>query len=463
MVKVPSEAEIREIRETLEDKLFLMRKVRFIIGLCIIFWGFLLWVFNVFGFEPLSLILLALMEMFINQPYRFITRRIRNLNWVIFLHQFIDIVLVTMCIYFLGGTDAYFTLFIYSLIIVCAAVIISVRSSFLIASLCSLAYLILFDLEFFKIIPKKEIFNFKLGSPLNILTSIFVCMSLFMIAYISSFLAKIIIKKSEESKDALYKLKFAEDAMIQAEKLAVVGQFASGIIHEIKNPLGIILSGVEYLENEFTDNPDVKVSLDKIKQGALNANSIIKDVLNFSRPNEQKMELVDLNIAINDNLRLLKEVSVGSNIQIIKEFSREPLIVRVNTNQFEQVFFNIFMNAQEAMPNGGKIFIRTYHSEYQQKGFKSGFRDSSCFVFGEKIVVLELQDEGIGISEENINRIFGPFFTTKQNKENAGLGLAICRRIIDAHKGEIEIKSMPKEGTIVIIRLPLFEEKKTSR
>jgi len=463
MVKAHSEKEIKEIRLNLEDKLFLMRKVRFIIGLCIIFWGFLLWVFNVSGFRPLPLILLALAEMFVNQPYRPIVRNIRNLNVVVFLHQFLDVVLVTICIYFLGGTDAYFTLSIYSLVVVFAAVIISVKSSFLIASLCSLSYLILFNFEFFKIIPKREIFNFRLGSPLNVLASVFICISLFLIAYVSSFLAKIIIKKSEESKDALYKLKFAEDAMIQAEKLAVVGQFASGIIHEIKNPLGVILSGVEYLENEFADNPDITVSLDKIKQSALNANSIIKDVLNFSRPNEQKMELADLNIAISDNLRLLKEVSVGGNIQIIKELAKDSLMVRVNINQFEQAFFNIFMNAYEAMPNGGKVFIRTYRTEYQQQGFKSGFRDSSCFVFGEKIAVLELQDEGMGIPEENMGKIFDPFFTTKQNKENAGLGLAICRRIIDAHKGEIEIKSMPKEGTIVIIRLPLFEEKKTKR
>jgi signal transduction histidine kinase len=208
-------------------------------------------------------------------------------------------------------------------------------------------------------------------------------------------------------------------------------------------------------------NPDLKVSLDKIKQNALNANEIIKGVLNFSRPNEQKLELVDLSAVCNDNIRLLKEVISGPDIQIAKEFSRDPLMVRLNKNQFEQAFFNIFMNACEAMPKGGKITIRTYGWQYQQKGAKSGFRESSVFIFDEKVAVLEIQDEGISIPEENIPRIFDPFFTTKHHKENAGLGLSICRRIIDALKGEMEIKSVWGKGTIAIIRLPLFEEKKT--
>jgi len=458
MQKKYGEAEGLEMRKDLENKLFLMRKVRFIIGMCISLWGLLFWFFKVAGFEPSMLFLLVLLEMFINQPYRFIVNRINNLNWVLLLHQVLDVILITLCMYYFGGTDAYFIIVVYSLIIIFAGVVVTIKSSFLIAGLCSLSYLILFNLEFFRVIPKGHVFNFNLNPPLSIIMGVFIAISLFLIAYVSSFLAKIILKKSEESREAMNKLKFAEDAMVQAEKLAVVGQFASGIIHEIKNPLGVILSGVEYLENEIADKPDLKVSLEKIRQSALNANSIIKDVLNFSRPNEQKLEIIDLNTALNDNLRLLKEVSVGPNIQVVKEFSREPLVVRLNTNQFEQVFFNIFMNACEAMANGGKITIRTYCSEYQQKGLKSGFRDSSCFIFGEKIGVLEIQDEGIGISEENLPRLFEPFFTTKQNKENAGLGLAICRRIINAHKGEIEIKSVPKEGTIVIIRLPLFEE-----
>ncbi|MDD5617567.1 MAG: ATP-binding protein [Candidatus Omnitrophica bacterium] len=461
MRKAYSEKEKSEMRKALEEKLFLMRRVRFVIGICILFWGVLFLFFGISGFHPYLLFAAVFCEMFINQPYRFVVKRIKNLNWALLLHQIFDVVLITLCMHSLGGTDAYFMITVYALIIVFAGVIVTIRSSFLIAGLCSISYLILYNLEFFKIIPKSIIFNFDLKPPLNIIVLLFVCISLFLIAYISSFLAKIIIRKNEESKDALNKLKFAEDAMIQAEKLAVVGQFASGIIHEIKNPLGVILSGVEYLENEISDNPDLKFSLDKIKQGAINANEIIKDVLNFSRPSEQKLSTVDLNAIVNDNIRIVREVAAGPDIQIIKELAREPIIARLNPNQFEQVFFNIFMNACEAMPTGGKISIRTYRSEYQQKGSKTGFRDSPPFMFGEKIAVLEIQDEGVGISESNIVKVFDPFFTTKQNKENAGLGLVICRRIIDAHKGEMELKSVAGEGTIVIIRLPLFEEKKT--
>ncbi|MDD5005499.1 MAG: ATP-binding protein [Candidatus Omnitrophica bacterium] len=449
-----------DMRELLTDKLFLMRKVRFVAGICIVIWGLMLWFFGVAGFDPAMFFLVIFCETFINQPYGFVINRIRNLNWVILLHQIFDVALVTIGIHFIGGSDAYFAIIIYSLIIIFAGVIVTIKSSFLIAGLCCLGYLTMFNLESLGIVPKKPIFNFNIAPPLNVILLIFICMSLFLIAYVTSFLAKIIIKKSEESKAALAKLKFAEDVMFQAEKLAVVGQFATGIIHELKNPLGIILSGVEFLENGISDTEDTKHSLGKIKQSAMHANEIIKNILNFSRPLEQQLQIVDLNVVINDNIKLLKNVSLGHNIKIVREFSQEPVIVRINNGQFEELVFNVIRNASEAMPNGGRILIRTYRTDYQQRGFKSGFRESSRFVFGEKIAVLEIQDEGVGISEENMTKIFDPFFTTKHRKENAGLGLSICQRIIEAHKGEIEVKSSVGKGTILIIRLPLFEEKK---
>lgn len=450
----------QEFRESITEKLFLMRKVRLIIGLCMLFWGMFLWFFGVSGFNPSMFFPIIFCEMFINQPYVFIINRVKNLDWVLLVHQIFDVILISLSIHFLGGIDAYFAIVIYALIIIFAGVIVSIKSSFLIAGLCSLGYLTMFLLEFLKIVPKKPIFNFNLGQPLNFIVPIFICLSLYLIAYVSSFLAKIIIQKGNQSKVALDKLKHAEDTMIQAEKLAVVGQFATGIVHELKNPLGIILSGVESLENEASTCPDAILSINKIRNGAIRANEIIKDLLNFSRPSEQQLQSVDLNTVLNENLKLLKEVSVSSNIQIVKEFSKNALIVRTNSNQFEQVIFNVIVNACDAMPHGGKIFVRTYSQEYKEKGLKSGFRESSCFVSGEKIAVLEIQDEGTGIPTEYISKVFDPFFTTKDKKENVGLGLSICRRIIDAHKGEIEIKSLPGKGTIVVIRLPLFEEKK---
>jgi signal transduction histidine kinase len=449
-----------DTREELVNKLFLMRKVRFVTGSCIVFWGLILWFFGVTGFNPAQLFLVTFFAMFINQPYSFVVKRIKNLNRILRMHQILDVFLVTTGIYFLGGSDAYFAIIIYSLIIIFAGVMVSIKNAFFMAGLCSLSYLTLLKLEFSKILPREPIFNFYLNPPLNVIIPIFICTSLFLIAYVSSFLAKIIIAKSEQSRQAVEKLKLAESAMIQAEKLAIVGQFASGIIHEIKNPLAVILSGIEFLEKEISDRADIILAVNKIRQSAVHANEIIKDLLNFSRPSGQQLETVDLNIVIADNIKLLKDViRPDSNAHLIKELSREPIIVRLNKNQFEQVLFNLVINAYEAMPAGGKIFLRAYSHDYDQKGFKTGFRDSSYFVVGEKIAILEIQDEGEGISKEVLERVFDPFFTTKQKKENAGLGLSICKKIIDAHNGEIEIRSRVGKGTIVVIRLPLFENK----
>lgn len=449
-----------ELRDMYLDKLFLMRKVRFITALCIMLWGLILWFFGVPGFNPKMCFIFAFCAMVINQPYRFIINRVRNLDLILQAHQVIDVILVTMCIYFMGGVDAYFAIIIYSLIIIFAGVVISIKSSFLMAMLCSLCYLIMLSFESFNIIPTMPIFNFYLNPPLDFVIPFFICTSLFLIAYVSSFLAKIIKKKSDQSEEALNKLKKAEDVMIQAEKLAVVGQFATGIVHEIKNPLGVIISGIEFLEKELSDRADIVLSVNRIKQSALHASEIIKDLLNFSRPSEQQLEIVDLNDVLADNIKLLKEVKLDSGVRIIKEFSKNPIKVRLNINQFEQVFFNIAINACDAMPNGGRMFVRTYTKEYQELGPKSGFRESAPFVFGEKSAVLEIHDEGKGIPQEEISKVFDPFYTTKRKKENAGLGLSICRRIIDAHKGQIEINSLPGKGTIVVIRLPVFEEKK---
>jgi signal transduction histidine kinase len=437
--------------------------MRFITALCIGIWGIVLFFFGISGFKPLEFFSLAFCAMVVNQPYGFIIKRIKRLDWVLLAHQIIDVVLVTLCIYFLGGTDAYFATTIYSLMIIFAGVIVSIKSSFLMASLCAMSYVIMFYLEHANFIPKINLFNISLTPPLNFIVPIFICMTLFLIAYVSSFFAKIIIKKSEQSEEALDKLRKAENAMIQAEKLAVVGQFATGIIHEIKNPLGVIISGVESLEYEVADRSDAVLSVHKIKQSAIHANEIIKDLLNFSRPSEQQLDTVDLNLVLADNIKLLKGVKPGTDIQVLKEFSKNPVMVRLNFNQFEQVFFNLTINAYDAMPNGGRIFVRTYIQEYREQGGKSGFRQSSCFVFGEKIAVLEIQDEGSGISPEHMDKIFDPFFTTKRKKENAGLGLSICRRIIEAHKGEIGLKSMLGKGTIVVVKLPLFEEKKDKK
>ncbi|MFC1708681.1 sensor histidine kinase [Candidatus Omnitrophota bacterium] len=449
-----------ELREVYLDKLFLMRKVRFVAALCIASWGLILWFFGIPGFNPKMFFLFAFCAMVINQPYQFIIKRAKSLDLILEAHQVIDVVLVTLCIFFMGGVDAYFAIIIYSLIIIFAGVNVSIKNSFLIASLCCLSYLIMFSLEYFDVIPTMPIFNFHLNPPLNFIVPIFICLSLFLIAYVSSFLAKIIIQKSEQSESSMEKLKKAENAMMQAEKLAVVGQFATGIVHEIKNPLGIIISGIEFLEKEVADRADLILSVNRIKQSALHASEIIKDLLNFSRPSEQSLEVLDLHDVLSDNIKLLKELKSDSELRIIKDFSRKPIMVRVNASQFEQVFFNIAVNAHDAMPSGGRIFVKTYIQEYNQKGAQSGFRKSSQFVVGERTAVLEVRDEGKGIAAEHISKIYDPFFTTKHKKDNAGLGLSICQRIIDAHKGELEIKSLRGKGTIVIIKLPVFQEKK---
>jgi PAS domain S-box-containing protein len=247
----------------------------------------------------------------------------------------------------------------------------------------------------------------------------------------------------EELKKAYVELKETQHRLIQAEKFSALGKFSSAFAHEIKNPLGIVLNGVEYLEMKLKDQgADVKEDLDIIKRSTLRADGIIKKLLKFARPSEVKLEKIKPNDLINDTLPFLKYSSPQGEIKINTELSKEPMVVNVDKNQMQQAIINMVLNAAEAMARGGEITIRAYKQEQSE------------FYFAQPACVIEISDNGPGITEENMSKLFEPFFTTKSEK-GTGLGLFITKLIIDNNKGNISIDSRLGRGTAVKIILPL--------
>jgi len=254
-------------------------------------------------------------------------------------------------------------------------------------------------------------------------------------------------KTMDELKKTCADLKKAQQELIQSEKLAALGRFSSGIAHEIKNPLGIILGGSEFLEIKLSQaSTDIKTAIKKIKESTFRANNIVQDLLKFARPSELKTEKVKPGDLIEETLSLLKYRMPLSNMKIETHLAKEKLYIEVDKNQIQQVFFNLLINAIDAMPKGGTITIKTY---------RMAMPESSP---DKSLCAIEFNDTGEGITKENLERLFEPFFTTKRDKKGTGLGLSMSKMIVNNHKGDLEIDSIPGKGTTAKVVLPLAEK-----
>jgi signal transduction histidine kinase len=264
-------------------------------------------------------------------------------------------------------------------------------------------------------------------------------------------------KKAEEDlKNTNFQLKETQGQLIQAEKLNAVGQLASGVAHEVRNPLGIIIQGVNYLENKIAaKEADVAEVLAMLKDSVKRADKIINSLLDFSRATSIGLQPEDIAPIIENSLNLVKNHPAFSNIEIIRQIALDMPKVLVDKNKMEQVFINVLMNAFQAMPAGGTLAIRSYDKKLEETRNGIGNRSTDNFKPGERAVIVEFEDTGIGITREHLDKMFDPFFTTKGPRGGAGLGLSVSRNILHMHKGLIFVESQVGKGTKVTIILKL--------
>ncbi|MDP2831217.1 MAG: ATP-binding protein, partial [Candidatus Omnitrophota bacterium] len=265
-------------------------------------------------------------------------------------------------------------------------------------------------------------------------------------------------KKAKELEGAYKQLKELQDTLIQAEKLNAIGQLASGVAHEVKNPLGIIMQSVEYLEGKLLPSEkNAPEALRIIKDNIKRADNIIRVLLDFSRVSKLEKKPEDINSILENSLVLIQHRTVLENIKITRELGKGLPDILVDKSKLEQVFINIFLNALEVMPEGGSLLLRTYQAKLSKLKKGVGAREEDYFRLGENVLMVEIEDTGAGISPENLKKIFDPFFTTKDSGKGTGLGLSVTRNILIMHKGLIEIESQPGRGTKVIITLKISD------
>ena len=242
------------------------------------------------------------------------------------------------------------------------------------------------------------------------------------------------VKAIEERDQRLKDL--AERTILRSEKLASVGRLASGIAHEINNPLTGILTYSSLLAEELKGTP-YEEDLKTIKEETLRCRKIVRGLLDFARDYKPEKVSTNLNSLIEESLQLLEKHVNFHNIKIVKDFDPNLPEVKVDADEFRSVINNLAVNAADAMPNGGQLTITTRFDPSANQ------------------VIIRVADTGVGISEENLKKIFEPFFTTKEKGKGTGLGLAMTYGVIKRHNGTIDVKSKVGVGTEFIIKLPV--------
>ncbi len=236
--------------------------------------------------------------------------------------------------------------------------------------------------------------------------------------------------------------------------MAALGQLASGIAHEIRNPLGIISMGIEFLNSTLPEKDEMsKKSIEKIKQAVNRANKIVTDTLQFSRTSELKFEPVNVCKLLDETISLVGHSANLNNAKINRDYPEQSIKVEGDKNLLQQVFFNLFTNAIDAMPKGGEIKIRVYSEVATQIENEIGYRTNDYFKIGDEVNIIEIEDTGEGIPKDVLLKIFDPFFTTKEPGKGTGLGLSMVHLIIDRHRGTIDVKSKVGKGTKFIVKL----------
>ncbi|HSR51169.1 MAG TPA: ATP-binding protein [Acidobacteriota bacterium] len=226
-----------------------------------------------------------------------------------------------------------------------------------------------------------------------------------------------------------------QDQLLQAEKLSSIGLFAAGVAHEVNTPLAGISSYAQMLLNKTSPQDPAYETLKKIESQSFRASEIINNLLNFARVSDSDGGEVNLNSLMVETVSLLEPQFKKGNVEVDVDLDPYlPKTVGVG-GKLQQVFMNLFMNARDAMPEGGDLRIRTFRKDGQ--------------------AVIEVEDSGSGISPDDLKRIYDPFFTTKEVGKGTGLGLSVSYGIVQEHQGRISVESRPGQGTTFQVRLPI--------
>jgi two-component system NtrC family sensor kinase len=233
-------------------------------------------------------------------------------------------------------------------------------------------------------------------------------------------------------------LRRTQEQLLQSEKLAAMGRLTSQVAHELNNPLYGIMNTLELLKTEISPQSKRRKVLEMALSETVRLSDMLRKMLSFSKPDQQEKQAVDLNMALDEILLLHEKQLQENDIKTKTSFNERLPKINASKDQLRQVFLNLVANARDAMPAGGTLSVTT--------------------AADNENVRIKIADNGIGIEEEHLKKIFDSFFTTKDSVKGVGLGLSVCYGFIKDHGGDIDVKSKVGSGTTFSITFPIFQQ-----
>lgn len=383
-----------------------------------------------FSAPLISLIIIGAVILLLSGFYALILPYLKRLVPFGYVQLNIDIITVSFIILLTGGFSSVFS-FLYLVVIIYASMVTFRRGGMIIAIICVIQYGILVDLEYYGIIhpfgfePRYMLATYSWEYVIyKLLITIAAC---FAVAFLSGYL-------SEQEKRARLDLWAAEEQIKRVEKLAAIGEMASGLAHEIKNPLAAISGSIQVLKEDIPYESHRDKLMDIVIRETDRISALVNDFLLFAKPRAGKAEDIDIG-GVADEIVTYFESDLRRRhrkITINKQIAR-GVFIHADPEHVRQILWNLLVNADEAIEGDGSIRI-------------------AAIPLDRKIVGITVTDSGCGMTDETVKSIFDPFFTRKA--KGTGLGLSIVQRIVSSCNGLIDVVTAPGEGTSFILKFP---------
>jgi two-component system sensor histidine kinase PilS (NtrC family) len=389
---------------------------------------FQLGVSSTFFERPLLVLYILMVGIFVlSVVYMILLPRVRRVVAFAYIQLGIDTFTVTLVIWATGGLASIFAI-LYLLVIITASMIIFRRGSLVMASLCSIQYGVMIDLEYYDILRPLtvEAGRFASDNPWSFVLYkvLMIILGCFAVAFLSSLLA-------EQARKTRRELAAMEDHVRRVEKMAAVGEMAAGLAHEIKNPLASIRGSIQVLREELQYEGSRDRLMRIVMREADRLAILVNNFLIFARPPAGRQEKIQLDRALNETIELFeKDGSCRGRITVEKGLVPD-LWVEMDPTHLRQVLWNLLVNAAEAIDGQGMIAVEMEEA-------------------GRRQVSVRISDNGCGMPPETIRSIFDPFFTTKA--DGTGLGLSIVHRILESYDSWLDVESREGVGTTFSLR-----------
>jgi two-component system sensor histidine kinase HydH len=344
----------------------------------------------------------------------------------------IDTTVVTAILFVTGSFSSIFS-FLYLVVIIYSSILLPIRGTIVIAAICSIQFGIMVDLEYYGVIYPFGTYDGLLASVYpgsqvfyKILVTMIAC---FSVAFLSSFL-------SEEVRKTRRELQAMEDHVKRVEKMASIGEMAAGMAHEIKNPLASLTGSIQLLSEEIRYDADHERLMRIILREADRLSSLVNNFLLYARPPAGIVEAIEIDKVLTDTVELLKKDAATNGRITITSKIQSAIWISIDPVHLRQIFWNLLLNAAEAIDGDGVIDVEMYASKNRH-------------------VFARITDDGCGMTPEELKSIFNPFFTTKP--AGTGLGLSIVHRIFEAYDAWLNVDSEAGKGTTITLQFKQIE------